>query len=103
MTTLKVTPEEMQSLAGEMRTEIFEIQKNLNNIENEVKGMQAYWRGDASSKHVSNYQEIAPQGVTLIKNLLTAPDDMLKIAGLYSDTEEAIVQITATLPDDIFG
>lgn len=103
MTTLKVTPEEMQSLAGEMRTEISTIQRNLTNIEREVNGMQAYWRGDASAKHVSNYQEISPQGTTLIKNLNTAPDDMLKIAGLYTDTEEAIQQITATLPDDIFG
>ncbi len=103
MTTLKVTPEEMQNLAGEMRTEIAEIQRNLNNIEREVSNTKVYWRGDASDKHVSNYQEIAPQGQTLIANLNTAPDDMLKIAGLYTETEEAIQQITATLPDDIFG
>lgn len=103
MTTLKVTPEEMQSLAGEMRTEIGEIKKYLQLIGNEVNDMQAYWRGDASAKHVSNYQEIAPQGDTLIANLNTAPDDMLKIAGLYTETEEAIQQITATLPTDIFG
>lgn len=103
MTTLKVTPEEMQNLAGEMRNEINDIKKYLDLIEGEVNGMQAYWRGDASAKHVSNYQEIAPQGDTLIQNLNTAPDDMLKIAGLYTDTEETIQQITATLPDNIFG
>lgn len=102
MTTLKVTPEEMQSLAGEMRNEIAQIQNYLQSIEREVRNTKAYWRGDASDKHIVNYDEIAPQGITLIRNLNTAPDDMLKIAGLYVQTEESLEEVAAALPDDIF-
>lgn len=102
MTILNVTPEQMKALAGEMRTEISNIETNLANIEREVSGMQVYWRGDASEKHTTNYQELLPQGRILIKNLNTAPDDLLKIAGLYEETEVANQQLTATLPDDIF-
>lgn len=102
MTTLKVTPEQMQSLSGEMRAEISDIKTTLSLIEREMSGMQVYWRGDASDKHVVNYQEVLTKGQTLIANLTTAPDDLLKIAGLYVETEDTIQQQVATLPVDIF-
>ena len=99
---LKVTPEEMKTLAGDMRTEIQAINTSLGNLRHIVSGMQAYWRGDASDKHTSINDELFPQGDTLIKNLNTAPDDLLKIAGLYEETELELQQVAAQLPEDIF-
>lgn len=99
---LKVTPETLQSQATEMTTAIEAINASLKVISDTVFYTQRYWQGDAEDKHISNFEEVEPPIVALMKDFATAPVDLLKIAGLYEETESANVQAAAALPDDIF-
>lgn len=102
MVSLRVTPEELRAVAGEITAEVQNIKKFLRNINSKVVDTQSYWRGDANEKHISNYQEMKPNIDAIVGELEVAPSDLLKIAGLYEETEEINVQLAFELPTDIF-
>ncbi len=102
MVSLRVTPEELRTVAGDITAEVHSIKTCLRNIDSEVTDTQSYWRGDASEKHISNYQEMKPNIDVIVRELEAAPPDLLKIAGLYEETEEINVQLAFELPADIF-
>lgn len=102
MVSLRVTPEELKTVAGEITAEVQSIKTCLRNINSEVIDTQIYWRGDASGKHISNYQEMKPNIDSIVGELEAAPSDLLKIAGLYEETEEINVQLAFELPADVF-
>ena len=102
MVSLRVTPEELRNVADEITAEVQSIKTCLRNINSEVTSTQSYWHGDASEKHISNYQEMKPNIDAIVGELETAPSDLLEIAGLYEETEEINVQLAFELPTDIF-
>ena len=50
---LRVTPEELKKVASDITSEVATIKSCLKNIDQEVLGTQKYWRGDASTQHIS--------------------------------------------------
>ena len=100
---LKVTPEELKNLASEITSEVVNIKKYLKDIDQEVIGTQKYWSGDASARHISNYQEIKPMADKVVEKLEAAPKNLLQIAGLYEEGEEANSQVAMSLPVDVFA
>lgn len=100
--TLRVTPEQLEKVASEITHEVASIKKNLQIIDREVLGTQRYWRGDASEKHINQYNEIKPKSDEIVGKLEQAPNELLKIAGLYKESEDINSQIAMSLPDDIF-
>ncbi len=102
MVTVKVTPEELKGLAGEMTSEVESIKACFRSIDQEVNGTKRYWRGDASGRHISKYQEMKPDVERVLEKLEYAPKDLLKIAGLYEEVEDVNSQVAASLPVDVF-
>lgn len=100
---LKVTPDELKNLASEITSEVANIKSYLRNIDQEVSGTQKYWRGDASSQHISKYDDIKPIADKTVEKLEAAPKDLLRIAGLYEETEETNSQMAMSLPVDVFA
>lgn len=102
MVTIKVTPEELKGIANQITSEAESIKTCFNNIDQEVDGTQRYWRGDASTQHISKYQEMKPDIERAVEKLEYAPKDLLQIAGLYEEVEEVNSQMAMSLPTDVF-
>ena len=100
---LRETPEELKKVASDITSEVATIKSCLKNIDQEVLGTQKYWRGDASTQHISKYNEIKPGADAVVEKLELAPRDLLQIAGLYEETEDMNSQVAMSLPVDIFA
>lgn len=102
MTRLKVTPEEVKKVAGDITSEIQSLADSFKNIDTEVNGTKKYWQGDASDKHIKDYSEVKAKADELMNKLKEAPVALAKIAGFYVEAEQANQQVASALPDDIF-
>ncbi len=100
---LKVTPEKLQSIARAMDDEIQAVKNSFNDIDKIVYATNRYWQGDASDKHIGNYEEIKPEVDNVVNKLTGIPNNLLEIAGLYVEVEETNNSLAVALPDDVFA
>ena len=89
---LKVDPDIMKNIAGELQEIIRKIQNEYNRIK-EI--------AEASNVHRAYTKNIEEEMQTILKRLAEHPTDLLKIAGLYSDNEEKIVELANMLPTNV--
>lgn len=99
---LKVTPEALKEFAGQMTQEIETVKNCFKSIDTEITGTQKYWKGEASDEHIKRYKEIKPDADKVVSKLTEAPKNLLEIAGIYVESEDANSQLAMTLPIDIF-
>lgn len=99
---LIVSPEQLKTTANDIASVAEHIKTCFNNINQEVDGTQRYWRGDASTQHISKYEEIKPDIECVVEKLECAPKDLLQIAGLYEETEGTLSEMVRSLPTDVF-
>ena len=99
--TLKVTPETLQKMAGEISDQLTDMEKQFDEIESEISKSRNYWEGIASDTHMNRYNSMKGDISETIKRLRSHPANLLKMAGVYIETETANEQSALVLPDDI--
>ena len=99
--TLKVTPERLQEMSGEVTEQLNRIEKQFNEINNEISRTRSYWEGAASEAHMAQYDSMKDSISEIVKRLKSHPENLLKMAGLYTQTEAANEQIGLSLADDV--
>ena len=100
---LKVSTDVMVGKAGEISEQIATIERNWNKIKNRVKNTKIYWQGEASDVHQNNFKQLEEAGDKVLKRLREHPDDLLKMADIYTRTERAIQSKASSLPQDVIS
>ncbi len=99
---LKVTPEVLKRMAGEIEKEIGDISSQFSLIDADISRTRSYWEGEASDAHKSQYDGLKDEIHEAVSRLKSNPVNLLQMAGLYSETEsdlQAVVQ--QTLSEDV--
>ena len=99
--TIKVSSEVMVNQANAIRQTAENTRRLFENIEQIINGSQSYWEGDAQSKHLAAIKKLSPKYIEISKLLCTRTDNLLKMAGLYTESENASVQDSQSLPSNI--
>ena len=98
---IKVDTGFMLTKAEAIKTEIRTMRKDWEQIQKTVKDMKGYWEGDASNKNEDILNKEQEEVEEVMKRLSEHPDDLLKMANLYSATETNNEEDITALPSDI--
>ena len=97
---LKVTPDELKNKAVSIKTSITDIERELDDITATILGTKKYWQGDASDMHQQNFNKFKADIPSVIKELKGHPDELLKMADIYVETEKANDELAKALKID---
>lgn len=98
---LRVTPEVLKSMASDIEKELSDIQNQFQAIDTEVSRTRSYWEGDASDSHKKQYDSLKTEIDECLKDLKNHPVNLLKMAGLYEETEDQAEQESQKLSADV--
>lgn len=97
---LKVSPAQLKSEVSNMQNSILKFEKDWNRINGIVGNMGGYWGGEAFLKNQSLKNNAENEMVSRIKDIKQMPVKLLKMADLYDDTENNVIQLSNSLPGD---
>lgn len=99
---LRVTPEVLERMAGEIEKEIRDISSQFSMIDTDISRTRSFWEGDASDLHKSQYDGLKEDIQEAVNRLKNHPVNLLQMAGLYSETETNIQRdVRQTLTEDV--
>lgn len=99
---LKVTPEVLERMAGDIEKEIGDISSQFTQIESEISRTRSYWEGEASDAHKSQYDSMKDEIQEALNRLRSNPRNLLQMAGLYTETESDLQELSRqTLPENV--
>lgn len=99
--TLKVAPSVLKTQSGVVSSEVRKLEQAWKEMESVFKKTKGYWEGQASNQHIEYYNDIKDDVETIIRRLKEHPVDLLKMAGIYEESETAAQQIATSLPQDV--
>lgn len=100
---LKVSPDALVAKSGEISEQIADAERNWNKMKNLVKNTKLYWQGEASDVHQKSFSQLEGDGDQVLQRLKEHPEDLLKMADLYSETERQAQSIASSLPQDVIS
>lgn len=98
---LKVDPEVLKTQAKELDLAINRFENNWNKMIQIIKKSKSYWIGEASDVHQEFGEDAAEEIVVILKKVRQNPKNLEKISGLFLKTENELVQLSNSLPDDV--
>lgn len=101
--TLKVSPGELKAKAEEIRGQIKSFETNWEQFAHLVQNSKSYWTGDAGDAHQKMFVQYKGDVERIIKRLGEHPDDLLKMAGLYEESEQRVVSTVQKLSGDVIS
>lgn len=101
--TMKVSPETMIRQADEIKGSVDRIRQQFSSVEECVRRSSGYWEGEASNLHTTRFAKIRKSCDDITRRLSEHPDDLLKMAGLYSDSETKSAEESNSLQSNIFS
>lgn len=101
--TIKVSPEVMIQQADAIKGSINVIRQQFSAIEERVRHSSGYWEGEASSLHTTQFASIKETCEDVSQRLSEHPDDLLKMAGLYAESENKSAEEANSLMSNIFS
>lgn len=99
--TLKVAPSVLKTQSGVVSSEINTLEQAWREMESVIKKTKGYWEGQASNQHLEYYNDVKDDMETIIRRLKEHPVDLLKMAGIYEESENMAQQIASSLPEDV--
>lgn len=101
--TMKVSPDVMISQADEIKGSVESIRQQFVSIEEHVRRSPGYWEGEASDLHTNRFAEVKKNCDDIIRRLSEHPDDLLKMAGLYTESETRSKEESNSLMSNIIS
>lgn len=98
---LKVTPEVLTRMADDVEKQIVDIQNQFDSIDTDINKTKSYWEGDASDTHKTQYDSLKDEISEAVKRLKSQPVNLLKMAGLYEETEDHAEETAQSLSADV--
>lgn len=100
---LKVNTQELETKADAASQKITNMAAAFESMKSAVDRMQQYWQGEASDLHHKAYAEKEEMIDVMIKRLQEHPTDLLKMAGVYRETEQTNTDASAPLLDNVIS
>lgn len=98
--TMKVEAQTMKAGAARISESVRELEKQWKKFADTVERSKSYWTGEASREHQEYYLEVKDDVEKIIRMLKEHPNDLLKMAGIYEEAENAVINLEKALPDD---
>lgn len=98
---LRVTPEALRQKAGEFTDIIQDIQRHFNRAEEIAAKTRGYWLGEAGTRDRESYASYQEDIQFIIRRLEEHPADLLAMAGIYSEAEQAVTETNAQLQTNL--
>lgn len=98
---LKVTPEVLTRMADDIEKQISDIQNQFDSVDTEINKTRSYWEGDASDTHKAQYDSLKDEISEAVTRLKSQPVNLLKMAGLYEETESSAEEAAQSLSADV--
>lgn len=98
---LRVTPEILQQHVQTLSNDITDMRHAIEQLYTVMDGTNSYWHGPAGTKYRRTFDEKKNQADQMMKRFDTYPERILKMAGIYEETEDTNVQIASVLGSDL--
>lgn len=98
---LKVTPEQLQSKAGEIDGQISKIETAFDGISSIIDSSTNYWQGEASDSYRSKYKSEKDDIAKMLKRVKEHVTDLNNIASNYTKAEAKNKDMSNQLPADV--
>lgn len=98
---LNVTTETLIRTADNIEKKISDIQKQFRSIETDINNTRSWWEGEASDVHKAQYDSLKDEMEESIRRLKDSPTNLLRMAGLYRETELHTKEAAMSLQEDV--
>ncbi|MCD7884785.1 MAG: WXG100 family type VII secretion target [Lachnospiraceae bacterium] len=98
---LKVEPNTLVRMAEDIESQLTDVQTQFSEVESAINATRSYWEGDASDAHKSQYDSLKDEISETIARLKNHPTNLLKMAGLYTETESELEALAESLAADV--
>lgn len=98
---IKVTPDVLENKACEIQKEIMEIETQWSAMQRMMENSKYYWEGEAGELYRNYLIEVQEVMEEILRHLKEHPSDLLRMAGIYAQTEKNITALTSVLSSDV--
>ena len=98
---IKVSTDMLIRTADNVSNLVTNMRTTLDELGRVVSGTAGYWIGRAGDSKRQMYEKGKDRAEEMLKYLEAYPPDLLKIAGIYVESEKANVDAPASLSDDV--
>ncbi len=99
--TLRVTPEQLTSTAGEFQSAANEVRVLTSEMTNTVTGLSSIWEGEAATAYKAKFNGLQDDIERLIAMINEHVTDLNEMARVYSQAERSDLDEIATLSSDV--
>lgn len=96
----RVTPEDLEKRADEFSALVHSIEAHFDRINTLSEKTRSYWRGEAGNACRAGYDSYRDDISFVIGGLKEHPVDLLKMAGIYRESEKTAKEISKSLKVD---
>lgn len=97
---LKVSTDALKTKAGEVRDETRILENHISQLQSIVEKTTGYWIGIAGDKARKEFLGQKENTELVLKRFREHPDDLLKMAGIYEQSEQNIAAANQMLETD---
>lgn len=101
--TVKVSTDVLKRQANEVSRRISSLTTRFVQLESVVRNTRGYWIGEAGEMHRSVYEEQKEDVELMLRRLKEHPTDLLRIAGIYEETEAKQVDLFQSLEENVIA
>lgn len=98
---LKVTPEQLQQKARDVSEAVSKMKNDFNSLNTAINSTHHYWIGQAGDLHRKLYNDRVSDVNEILQLLGRYPTDLLKMAGIYTQTEDQNKAIATSLSSNV--
>lgn len=99
--TLLVTPEQLQSAAGEFSTKAGTISSLTSQMTDTVTGLSGAWEGEAATAYVNKFRQLDDDIQKMIRMVQEHSNDLNDMAQVYLEAENANREEAEALAGDV--
>lgn len=97
---LKVTPQALHTAADGVNYTTGLLQEDFDNLQRRVRQTASYWVGAAGDQYRRGFEAGKEETDEILRTLRRYPGDLLRMAGVYTETEQANTQAVGALATD---
>lgn len=99
--TLKVTPEQLETAAGEFSSKGTVVGNLTSQMTQLVEGLASVWEGEAATSYTTKFRQLDDDIQKMIRMIQEHADDLNEMARVYRDAETANQDEIAGLAGDV--
>ncbi|CAM3817172.1 WXG100 family type VII secretion target [Bacillus cereus] len=89
MTEIKITPEQLDQIAGRFTNAAAEAQQQINNLGNEIQSLEGQWSGATQDKFRANFESARQEMQKYIPILEHISTDLKNIATNFRNADSS--------------